>query len=44
MQHLLASLQVLMRGAVAEVALAEGGVEHNGWLNGQQVPQQIQPL
>ena len=43
-QHLLADLQVLMRRAGAEVALAEGGVEHNGGLDGQQVPQQIEPL
>ena len=43
-QHLFTGLQVLMCGAVAEVARAEGGIEHNGWLDCQQVPQQIEPL
>ncbi len=42
--HLLAGFQVLMPWAHLQMALAEGSVQHNSRLNGQQIPQKIQAL
>ena len=42
--HLLAGLQVLMLWTHLQMALAEGSVEHDSRLNGQQIPQKVQAL
>ncbi len=42
--HLLAGLQLLVLGAALEVALAEGSVQHDGRLDGEQIPEKVQAL